>query len=152
MWSDWLIIFVFAFSATCFSWRELRSFCWTPVMLEQTLTLLFRQFLFFTDSSLYQQIKKNDWKTFVERKVMKDCFTDIQRIKIPRWMNPFLTLFQTSAVNHTQCQDTWNPQFKHLIVNSAFGVSLICLKSMISLSAWFWTHSDARSYQHTTPQ
>lgn len=48
--------------------KELRSACFTPVILVQTLTKLLRLFLSFTDRLGNQQIKEN-----VIRLSIKDC-------------------------------------------------------------------------------
>lgn len=53
IWYGWLII-IFAFSADRLSQTIFRSFCRTPLILEHTLTRLFKLFQSFTDNLLYQ--------------------------------------------------------------------------------------------------
>ena len=55
--SGWTKIFL-AFWATCFSHREPKSLCLTPIILEQTFTMPFKLFLSFRVRPLYQQMNE----------------------------------------------------------------------------------------------
>ena len=48
----------FAFMATCFSQRGNESLCWAPIILEQTLTIPFKLFLYLTENPLNKQINE----------------------------------------------------------------------------------------------